>query len=80
MEKKSQSNLALCVAITNLRIAEWRKINANTIISVSGFVFGPGIACINKFFKFQKKILLNLAIYLACFLSSLRSVLPTSVQ
>ncbi len=36
MEKKSQSNLALCVAITNLRVAEWRKINANTIISVSG--------------------------------------------
>jgi hypothetical protein len=29
-------NLALCVAITILRVAEWRKINANIIISVSG--------------------------------------------
>ncbi len=29
-------NLALCVSITNLRAAEWRKINANFIISVSG--------------------------------------------
>jgi hypothetical protein len=31
-------NLALCVAINNLRVAEWRIINANTMII--GFVFG----------------------------------------